>query len=306
MEGKYFCFGILALVCVILFACSWDTVEPTEWGIKYNTLSRQLSAEKVYTGGRYFVWIFTRFINFPSTLINIEFSERETSDSGPLNTRTKEGLALGLHMSFQLYLDKEKLPELYYMTGMDYKSTYIRIARDAILQVAGEWEAPSFWQNRTEIGEAILDNLKTELKKAYGDVLQLQFLRIDLPKNYENSIVDTQVEQQKIKMKQFEQQATYIRKQIQVDISEANQQIKVINATANSEAYYLKQQAVAKALTKTITSETWAYSQVNDLLNITTTDDLSEYIYYVSLMGKTNSNLILGMNNAYVGINNSG
>ena len=34
--------GIVLVVSIVLFACSWDTVEPTEYGIVYNSLTKSV------------------------------------------------------------------------------------------------------------------------------------------------------------------------------------------------------------------------------------------------------------------------
>lgn len=34
------------------------------------------------------------------------------------------------------------------MNNLQYEQTFIRIARDTILQAAGNYEAPSYWENR--------------------------------------------------------------------------------------------------------------------------------------------------------------
>lgn len=52
---------------------------------------------------------------------------------GPLKTRTQEGLALTLHISFQYKLIKPELYSLYALTNKDYEGTFIRIARDVLL-----------------------------------------------------------------------------------------------------------------------------------------------------------------------------
>ena len=74
----------------------------------------------------------------------------------PLATRTAEGLALGLHISFQyklikykeqihlLFFSRDQIANIYAMNGKEYELTFIRIARDTILQVAGKYEAPSY------------------------------------------------------------------------------------------------------------------------------------------------------------------
>jgi hypothetical protein len=72
----------------------------------------------------------------------------------------------------------------------------------------------------------------------------IQILKIDLPKPYEDSIVQTQVEVQKTSMRKFEQTAELIRQNISVLRSEAEMKIRVTNATATAEAYRIKQFAI--------------------------------------------------------------
>lgn len=36
------CAGCLVFIGLILFAISWDSVEPTEWGLKYNSLTKSI------------------------------------------------------------------------------------------------------------------------------------------------------------------------------------------------------------------------------------------------------------------------
>lgn len=127
------------------------------------------------------------------------------------------------------------------MTNKDYESTFIRIARDTILQEAGKHEAPRYWQERTQIGDEMRKLLDQELQKAHARCVYLQLLEIELPETYEDSIVMTQVEVQKSKMKKFEQEATIIRQQISVLRSENEQAIKLINATGQAESYKLLQ-----------------------------------------------------------------
>jgi hypothetical protein len=35
---------------------------------------------------------------------------------------------------------------------MDFDKIFARIARNAVLEVAGKYKAPSYWQNRTQVG----------------------------------------------------------------------------------------------------------------------------------------------------------
>lgn len=69
------CVGITALVCTIIFATMWHSVEPTEYGMSYNSITKTINMEHVYDGGLYFLGFFKHFIKFPRTIVNIEFSD---------------------------------------------------------------------------------------------------------------------------------------------------------------------------------------------------------------------------------------
>ena len=54
---------------------SIGTVEPIEYGIVYNAITKSVNADTVYPGGWYFIGPVMSFITFPSTLVNIDFAE---------------------------------------------------------------------------------------------------------------------------------------------------------------------------------------------------------------------------------------
>ena len=67
------------------------------------------------------------------------------------------------------------------MNSQFYEQTFIRIARDTILQAAGGYDAPSYWTQRKKIGAEMRSLLDQELKQAHARCIYLQILRIDLP-----------------------------------------------------------------------------------------------------------------------------
>lgn len=100
--------------------------------------------------------------------------------------------------------------------------------------------------SRTEIAEKMRENLDDDLSAAYARCRYLQIIQIELPESYESSIVDTQIEQQNTQIKMFEQNATLIRKQIEIMKSEADQNVTITNATAAANAYAIRQGAEVK------------------------------------------------------------
>ena len=71
------CCSVVTLIAVsigILAYCA-GTVEPISYGLKYNTLSKNVdSSAGVYEGGWYLVGPFNRFIQFPRTQVNVDFA----------------------------------------------------------------------------------------------------------------------------------------------------------------------------------------------------------------------------------------
>ena len=59
------------------------------------------------------------------------------------------------------------------MNNLLYEQTFTRIARDTILQAAGNYSAESYWINRTQIGEDMVKFLDQELRKAHARCLFL-------------------------------------------------------------------------------------------------------------------------------------
>ena len=90
---------VISLVMIILLV-SMDTLEPLQYGITYNKITKVIGKD-VYISGRYLIGPFKNFIVYPSNLVIIEFSDQRKAVGEPLKTRTGEGLAISLHVSFQ-------------------------------------------------------------------------------------------------------------------------------------------------------------------------------------------------------------
>ena len=61
------CGAVVALISILLFALSWDTLEPTEFGLVANSITGRvdLDPKHVYEGGRHFIWLAHHFLVFP-------------------------------------------------------------------------------------------------------------------------------------------------------------------------------------------------------------------------------------------------
>jgi len=173
------------------------------------------------------------------------------------------------------------------------------MSRDVIMKVGGMYNATSYWTDRKSIGEFMRKKLSEDIQAAYVTCEGLQILKVELPSSYEDSIVLTQVEVQKTNMRKFEQTAELIRQEINVVISQAQQEIKVTNATGNAEAYKIKQYATAKALQNTIDAETAVYLNAETKIGLQD-QDFNNYIYYTNLMTQKDANVLVGLQSSII------
>lgn len=187
------------------------------------------------------------------------------------------------------------------MANLQYEQTFIRIARDTILQEAGNYEAPSYWAKRAEISAKMVQVLNEELKRAHATCKNLQILKVDLPSTYEDSIVSTQVEVQKTRMKQFDQEADIIKQDIEVLRSAATRNSTVINSEATSQAYFIKQSAEAASRTIQFTTEAEVYARAKSILQLSE-NELSEFLYYQAVLASNNMTVVFGLDNAIVSL----
>ncbi|KAL4507242.1 hypothetical protein ABPG72_002035 [Tetrahymena utriculariae] len=284
--------GLISLL-LIVFTC-WDTVEVTYYGIKCNTFSKKCSTQEIYESGRYFIGPFNYFVEFPGTLQTISFANNNSNRA--LSTRTSEGLNLLLEISIQYQLKKGQLEPLYQTYNMRYEQTYIKIARDVILQAAGSYQAVSYWTERQMIVDDIKKQLNQEMQKAYTDVKYFAILSIELPDLYEDSIVQTQVETQQKKTKEFEKLSVKIKQEIEVMISENKSKIKYIESQAQADAFNIRQSAQAEYIRDTLGAEEKAYKKLKDDCRFNN-EELNNFIYFSSLLGKVKqSQLYAGVN----------
>lgn len=182
----------------------------------------------------------------------------------------------------------------------------MRIARDVILQEAGNHQATEYWVTSTQsdrqiIGDRMEQLLDKELTKAYARCTGLQILKITLPASFEDSIVKTQVEVQNTTMKGLEREAELLRQKISVIMSETQKNISILNSEAESRAYYITQQAKAKADKNMLDIQSYIYQQAMKELGFSS-KELAQFLYLQGLQKQTNSTLVIGVDKAILSI----
>lgn len=76
-KTKCICVSVTSLVVLIttILLFSFGAIEPTEYGILYNSVSKSIDTENVYEGGLQFIGLFNSIKTYPSIQMTIEFSD---------------------------------------------------------------------------------------------------------------------------------------------------------------------------------------------------------------------------------------
>eukprot|EP00405_Crypthecodinium_cohnii_P016718 CAMPEP_0206449498 /NCGR_PEP_ID=MMETSP0324_2-20121206/18124_1 /ASSEMBLY_ACC=CAM_ASM_000836 /TAXON_ID=2866 /ORGANISM="Crypthecodinium cohnii, Strain Seligo" /LENGTH=396 /DNA_ID=CAMNT_0053918885 /DNA_START=146 /DNA_END=1336 /DNA_ORIENTATION=- len=294
----------MTLVLLILTILSMSSVAPTEYGLRYNRFTKTVSTSYVYRGGRHLVGPFSLLMPFPATRQNIEFSARTGAASGPLSTRTREGLALKLHFVFQYQLIRDQVPDLYKLAASNYEQLFAKVARDVLLKSAAHYNAPQYWTERTKIGEEMHNLVNQALSASHATCSGLQIMIIELPDTYEQSIIATQVNKQQMYTKENEQKAALIRAQIAVMVAEYEKNVTVTIAGANADAARVRQSAEAEAQQMKIDAEAAAFQVVQEKLGLST-PGLVEYQRALTLQQMPGSTFMYGVQNPVIVLGSS-
>ena len=88
-----------AITLLIIILASVATVEPIEYGIKYNSFTKSIDAENVYVGGWYVMSPIQSFLTFPATLVNIDFTDYPGAKATPVLVKDSDGQEMTLSFS---------------------------------------------------------------------------------------------------------------------------------------------------------------------------------------------------------------
>jgi hypothetical protein len=256
------------LVSILLFALSWDTLEPTEFGLVANSITGRvdLDPKNVYEGGRHFIWLAHHFLVFPKNRVTIEFSDSHGEgffQRPPLSLRTGSnhdddgsagdtesgGQPLDISVSFQYNLIKERIPEFYQKFGMAYEDSFARYAQDALFTVATSKTPREFWEDRGGVERQMHAAVNHSIRhNGFANVAQLQLLRVGFLSQYEETITNIQLQEQLKVTKGYQLEVTRVLKQTDILESETTATIMRIDAEAAKEATVIKATANAAAL----------------------------------------------------------
>lgn len=263
--GKPIGCGLLVLV-VLAFLGGIANVEVTEIALNYSLITRK-AERRTYSSGRYWIGPLNYFIKFPAVVKTIQFSEGKLQSDlataeqtdGMLRSRTSDGLDVSIELSFQYQLDPLKLYELY--TTLDaapfYHNVYTRIAIDRLTETATTYSANEFFVDRTVIGKSMEAELRGDFERMlYASIFSFQLRAVQLPREFEDAIQETEVMKQDLQVAKAQQNSTQValetelmkakrRMKVRVNQAEGKAQSTMLSNAADIEQYTMSQHKAA-------------------------------------------------------------
>ena len=186
----------MLLVGLIVLLVSIGTVEPIEFAIEYNSITKKTNEDQVYAGGWYLIGPFTSFFTFPATLVNIDWSEYPGSQRGPLQkVKDSGGQDITLSFAIQYRLNQENIGRLYGKYKQDYERQFITWADAEVRGIVGKFSTTAFWGERAASAERIRKAIDDKFREENQFVTceNLQIINVQLSDKRETSLIDTQV-----------------------------------------------------------------------------------------------------------------
>ena len=172
------CGVCILLTTLIIVICSVGTVEPIEYGIVYNSITKTVNTEEVYAGGWYFIGPIQSFFVFPSTQQNIDFTDFPGAQSPPLEVKDSIGQTIKLTFSIQYKLQQENIGRLYHDYQQNYVNIFISKIDNAVRQKVGGFDSTEFWTNRVEAGKTLKNAINEQLSQMYANCTNIQIINI--------------------------------------------------------------------------------------------------------------------------------
>jgi hypothetical protein len=303
--------GICCCVCtfivgIILFAVSWDSLEPTQYGLTFNSFTGYVDTSVAYTGGRHFIGPGRHFITFPANIIVLEFSRRPGASAAPIDCRTgadqgdsdSGGQPVQLDVSVLLRLRKESLGQIYKSFALQYLARYGQYVRQTVSDVVQKFEPREFWTARQRISKAMEKAIRQTLATEFADVESIQLLEVDFSSKYEASIIGIQLAVQSKTTNEYQMKVIQVYKNIDILQSETEATITAITANAAAVAKLIVNNASAFVFNITQATKSRSYANLQQGLSFTH-DEIIRYVKTKAIRQHTSAHLTVGLSNPF-------
>ncbi len=255
-----------AIISLSLYLGSYEVLDVNELGLKQNIFTKELVGEPVRGGGWLFVGLEYDYIRFPATWQTIDFTPSSDADDIPINTQTRDGLAITFEASFQYKLNISSLKAMYEDFGSDYHQQIVQVSRGSLRNTAAIYSASEFLQNRSAVANAMRVAILSDLFSMHIAIEAFQLRAITLPTAFMQATEEVEVARLQQQIAQYKLAAAQIEAQVILLNASVAANVSLIQAYATANVTLVDAIAQAQALNITRTMEA---ATLADLMNAT-------------------------------------
>jgi hypothetical protein len=274
----------------IFTGVSFSIMDPLEYGIAYNTVSKGIDAGRVYTSGRYYLGVARSFLRFPATRQTITFEPG--GDSASLVVRIAQG-QVTVDCSLQYSLDPYQLITLYRNYERNFHGRYVSLATSTIQSAMQGVDLADFYQNRSLVQAVTLTALRTAFAAQFSVCHDFQLRRVALPAQNEQTIINKLVSEQHTKTVQNVQLQQAIVAQTNVVEGEIQLEVDLFRANMTRQATVIAQAAAAYAKQARVNAESGVYPMLAGTLSFNNSE-LLRYLYLKGVKGMASGSVAAG------------
>eukprot|EP00927_Polykrikos_kofoidii_P020991 TRINITY_DN20020_c0_g1_i1.p1 TRINITY_DN20020_c0_g1~~TRINITY_DN20020_c0_g1_i1.p1 ORF type:complete len:366 (+),score=56.98 TRINITY_DN20020_c0_g1_i1:53-1099(+) len=296
-----FC-GIVFMILIILFLpCTVVQLDQFKIGLARNKVTGVVNLDKTYTPGRHWIGFWRQFIEFPSVLNTIEFSdetpEANVQQLSTLKSRDKDGKQVFLEVSIQYRLKPEKLGQIYKEMTLQYEDILISELRDSLSKAGNKFAIAAVWQDYERIAELLKATCVEALARRHAICWGLQLWGVTLTETYQATIIKTEVTKQAQKTMNFVKEKAIVESGTRTKLAEYTAQIKEIQGQVNANILRLQRSAEANAQGALISADAKILDIIRETLvfnrsQLENMTDLTRPLEEYEKMRLTNSQLV--------------
>ncbi|CAD7963371.1 unnamed protein product [Amoebophrya sp. A120] len=226
------CCLIVFITSIVLFACSFDVLEPRYYGLVYDDTFKTVSRDEIRRearddSGRFLIGLGRSILSYSQSLIVLEWLP-SGKDGSSMSVWTSNGQSVFLDLSLQIRLVRGMLPQLYYAWGLQWRDWLRVIIEKKVKEVSVRFHTLQFFEKRVQISNELRNDVGT-MFASEGDgfftMVDFQLRKISLPSAFDEAVIA------KLLKKQRRQKA---RNRQQVSIRQA--QKNLVTALADADA----------------------------------------------------------------------
>lgn len=279
------CWLTTLITSIILFACSFATLDINHVGLRYNTVSKSYDETEIFGPGRYFVGLGHSLVEFPTTYRQLSFP----GDSSAITGRVGVGsTAVSVHVSVKVFykLQIEKLPEIIkWFPSRNWNERYTNIVKNSVAVVlgSGHLTLEQFIKDRNYVAKMIGWTCNERLASVYGYVTSVYVGEIALGTSGHSSIdkmyLNQQISNRRAQTSQVEGMREEIEASTNRNVSAILAQEKELISDTYRTTNFTFAEYKAKGERMYLAAQGQGYRYLQTKLNFTQ-DELLKFIYY--------------------------